>query len=372
MRQRDRIRILLFGKRPPPYIGPAIATEMLLGSNLIQRYDIIHMDTSDPRGIETLGRFDIGNIVIAIRQYFQALHHCLKSKPDIFYILSAQTTIAYLRDVPFVLLARLFSAKIVFHLRGGHFREWYLSLGRPMRWLVEHVHKMVHAQIVLGENLRQMYDGILPVERIHVVPNGGNYEYTISPREGLGQCSVLYLGNFIPTKGILEFMSAARTIHQTHPECQFIAAGNWQDAETKARMLALYAEMKSYFSIYENVAGDGKRMLLEKADIFVFPTYYPYEGHPWVIVEAMAASLPIVTTDHAAITETVKNEKNGFLVEKKSSSSISHAVRTLLDDRELRLAMGRESRLRYESEFTLDRMVDRLSDVFHHVMRIDA
>jgi glycosyltransferase involved in cell wall biosynthesis len=372
MKRGERTKIMLFGKRPPPYIGPALATEMLLTSDLGKRYTIIHMDTSDPRGIETLGRFDVGNIYIAISQYFLAMLLFAKCRPDVVYILCAQTTIAYIRDIPFVLLARLFSAKIVFHLRGGYFRNWYESLGRTMRWIVGTIHPLIHAQIVLGENLRKMYDGILPQECIHVVPNGGNYEFSVHKINDLKECCVLYLGNFIPTKGILEFMSAARMIQQTHSSCTFVAAGGWQDAETKSEMLALSKVMESYFTIYENVSGDAKRELFEKADIFVFPTYYPYEGHPWVIVEAMAASLPIITTDHAAISESVKDGENGYLVEKRSPDAIACAITRLLDDEELRLSMGKRSRQRYESEFTLEHMVDRLSHVFEHVMKQTA
>ena len=66
------------------------------------------------------------------------------------------------------------------------------------------------------------------------------------------------------------------------------------------------------------VKGDKKFSILNEADIFVFPTYYRNEGHPWVTVEAMAAGLPVISTDHAAISESVHDGKNGYLVEKKN------------------------------------------------------
>jgi len=61
------------------------------------------------------------------------------------------------------------------------------------------------------------------------------------------------------------------------------------------------------------VVGTQKFELLSSSDIFVFPTYYPPEGHPWVIVEALAAGLPIISTDQGAITESVFHgvRKNG-------------------------------------------------------------
>ncbi len=365
-------RVLLFGKIPPPYIGPAVATSLLLNSSLRERYGIIHLDTSDPRGIETLGKFDVQNVLVALRQYARTAKLLRRHRPGIVYILCAQTTIAYLRDIPFVLLARLFRARVVFHLRGGRFRAWYESLGPVMRWIVHVVHPRIHAQIVLGTNLRGMYEGIIPLERVHVVPNGGDYGFRPGQNNGSDTVTVLYLGNFIPTKGIMEFMESARLVHGAYRNVRFIAAGNWQDPETKEAMLSQQESMRECFTIMENVAGDAKKELLENADIFVFPTYYPYEGHPWVIVEAMAAGLPIITTDHAAIAESVVHGENGFLVEKQSAEAVAEAIEMLLKDESLRMKMGEMSRKRYEEGFTLDHMVNRLSAVFDHVLQHDS
>ena len=55
--------------------------------------------------------------------------------------------------------------------------------------------------------------------------------------------------------------------------------------------------------------GEEKFKVLSSADIFVFPTFYRNEGHPWVIVEALASGLPIISTP---ISE-VKKYKTIFL-----------------------------------------------------------
>ncbi|MEZ5067231.1 MAG: glycosyltransferase [Bacteroidia bacterium] len=67
------------------------------------------------------------------------------------------------------------------------------------------------------------------------------------------------------------------------------------------------------------VKGDRKFQILNDADIFVFPTYYRNEGHPQSDGRSIAAGLPVISTDHAAIPESVHDGVNGYLVEKEIS-----------------------------------------------------
>ena len=62
-------KIILFGKLPPPFIGPAIATKIILSSNLKNEFELIHLDTSDHRDINTLGVIDFWNIYLAFKHY---------------------------------------------------------------------------------------------------------------------------------------------------------------------------------------------------------------------------------------------------------------------------------------------------------------
>jgi len=366
----DRFVVALFGKLPPPYIGPAIATRTLLASTLKEDFEINHFDTSDHRDARTLGRVDVGNILISIRQYFRFFFLCLQRRPDISYILNAQTTVAYIRDIPFVLMARMFRSRVVFHLRGGHFGDWYSELGLVMRGIVHVIHKRVCLQIVLGERLRSMFKGLVPDHRIVVIPNGGNYVGYEATHATDDVLHILYLGNFIPSKGIKEYILAANEIAHLYSWVNFTAAGSWQDDETRSWMMKAGNGSDSRITIVDTVNDEQKRDLMNKTDIFVFPTYYKYEGHPWVIVEAMAAGLPIITTDHAAISESVIDGVNGFLVEKHSVASIVEKMKLLIEDKTLRQTMGEASRKRYEDHFTEEIFISRIRDAFHYAMTL--
>jgi glycosyltransferase involved in cell wall biosynthesis len=103
------------------------------------------------------------------------------------------------------------------------------------------------------------------------------------------------------------------------------------------------------------------------SDIFIFPPREP-EGHPWVIIEAMAAGLPIISTDQGAITESVIDGINGFIVEKQNPKQIAEKLKLLIENKELRERMGKESRRLYEENFTEEKMVARLKNVFNTVL----
>ena len=362
------------GKLPPPYIGPAVAAQIILNSRLKEEFQLIHLDLSDHRDVNTLSKIDFVNIYLAFKQYTQLVVLILKHKPDMVYIPAGQTTIGYLRDAVFILLSKLFRRRVLCHLRGGNFLSWYNASSRVTQWVVRIVHRRVDGQIVLGSNLRQLFSWILPEDKIFVVPNGGNYTIANEARQentnpDTDRCNVLFLGNFIGSKGVLDVLKASRIVNETYPKARFRFAGSWRDSETRTEFNRFMSENPHLaVDVLGPVTGDDKYKLLASSDLFVFPTYYPNEGHPWVIVEAMAAGLPIISTRHAAIPESVHDGVNGYLVEKHSPKQIAEKVIFLIKNPDVRQKMSGESRRIYLENFTEDIMVRKLGASFSAVL----
>jgi glycosyltransferase involved in cell wall biosynthesis len=112
-----------------------------------------------------------------------------------------------------------------------------------------------------------------------------------------------------------------------------------------------------------------KQRVLSDADVFVFPTYYPLEGHPWVIVEAMAASLPIISCDQGCIIESVIDGDNGFIVPKHDPESLMETMLRFAENSDMLQRMGDRSRIVYEEQFTESVMVNRLNRAFENAVR---
>ena len=127
---KNKKTIIFMSPTPPPYMGPTIATEIILNSRLKDEFDLIHLDTSDHRGLHTLGAIDFQNVHLAFKHYLRLGWLILTRWPDVVYAPISQTTRGYLRDAGFILIAKLLRIKVICHLRGGNFRNWYLSSKR--------------------------------------------------------------------------------------------------------------------------------------------------------------------------------------------------------------------------------------------------
>jgi glycosyltransferase involved in cell wall biosynthesis len=92
-----------------------------------------------------------------------------------------------------------------------------------------------------------------------------------------------------------------------------------------------------------------------ESDIFAFAPVWD-EGFGLPAVEAMAAGLPVVTSRSGTLVETVVDGKTGILVEKNNPEELADALLRLLNDADLREAMGRAGRLRVMGHFTWDRI----------------
>jgi glycosyltransferase involved in cell wall biosynthesis len=91
------------------------------------------------------------------------------------------------------------------------------------------------------------------------------------------------------------------------------------------------------------------RALYAGADLFVFPTLA--DCLPIAVMEAMAAGLPVVTTDVGALREEAAPGVNGLVVPPKDADAIAEAVCSLAHEPERLAAMGRKSRELAEARF---------------------
>lgn len=86
-----------------------------------------------------------------------------------------------------------------------------------------------------------------------------------------------------------------------------------------------------------------------------------------VILEALAAGLPIVATPVGGIPEVVLDGYNGFLVPVGNVQALACKLRTLVKDADLRAAMGKHSREMAEREFNVETYVDQLVELYSSI-----
>ncbi len=363
--------LLILGKLPPPYMGPSVATQILLQSSLRNNFRLSHVDTKTFGSLSELGRWSVKKIFRNIAIYFELLGKCIFKRPKLVLIPISQTTTGFLKDSVFIAIALITFRKVVLHLRGSDFRRWYDSRGAFLRMYIRLIIRQTNGVIVLGNNLKYLFHGILKERKIFVCPNGGNYSIKkINVNNKKRQ--ILYLANLNRAKGIEDLLLAVKILRERKVEgFEVNVAGDWLSDELKRTCEQLVRESSLPVSFYPPASGETKMKLFGAADIFVFAPRDP-EGHPWVIVEAMAAALPIIATDRGAIVESVIDGENGFIVPLNSPAVIAEKLESLITDNALREGMSESSLRFYKEKFTEEKMVSNLKKIFTAVINNKA
>ena len=356
-------KALIIGPTPPPYHGNAVYTELILRSDLLRRaYALIHLETADRRDLENMGRLDIRNVALALRHLAQLARLLIGERPDVVYIPVAQNALAAFRDVCLMALCRIAGVPIATHLHGSEYREFYQRSGSLMRALIRFSSRWVAAAGVLGENLRGIYAGLVPEERVVVAPNGIADPFAAAPAARLpdGRVQITYLGALYRPKGILDLLEAAALV-ECGSDLRFVFAGAWvsDDDRTAAEDAIRRLQLEQRVEFVGVVAGAAKLDLLRTSDVLVFPGVQP-EGLPLVILEAMAAQLPVVSTDRGAIADAIRDGETGLLVPAGNPAAIAAALDRLARDPELRARLGKRGRARFLERFTDTRAVEHL------------
>lgn len=357
--------VLIIGPTPPPYNGMSVATDVVL-EGLNEAMPIVHLDTADRRDLANVGKVDWTNIRLALSQGMKYLSLLFQRNPAVVYVPISQASLPFVRDCLFLVPARFLRVPVVVHLHGSYFPQFYKNSSTPMRWLVRFALRNVRRAIVLGDTLTGAFDGVIDRDRVRVVPNGlpDCAAGTKDARSQRAHRRVLFLATLLEEKGIFDTLRAIPSVLKV-VDCVFTFAGEWCRPEDKLLAERLVDELAiaDYVEFPGPVGPTAKQQLFLSSDVFVLPTYYPFEGHPFVILEAMRAGLPVVTTNAGCIEETVKDGVTGLIVRKRDPESVAQAIIRLLTDPNLRTRMGNVARERFLAMYTAPKFTERLEAV---------
>ena len=170
------------------------------------------------------------------------------------------------------------------------------------------------------------------------------------------------VARLVPQKGHIHLLRALARVRGEVPAVRLVLLGDGTiraDLEQIVRDLALQANV-----CFAGWRTDAAR-LLGGADIFVLPSLW--EGFGLVLLEAMAASLPIVASNVGAIPEIVADNETGLLVRPGAEEALARALIKLLASPALRTQMGARGRRRLEQEFSVSKMVQAIEAVYNQL-----
>lgn len=360
----NRRPLIIIGPLPPPYHGVSVSTGLVLANPVLDEiFSVEHLDTSDHRVGRNIGTWDLPNLTLGLTAVGR-LAIKLRARRGVVYLPLSQSTGGFLRDSLFIHLAARCGWKVAVHLRGSDFRRFYELLAPPLRFWARITLHRVDSAAVMGSSLRWVFEGLVPSERIAAIPNGTPTPNTNGIRRDPE--TVLFFSNLRRRKGVIESLETAKLVLREWPDARFVFVGDWEDRDLEAKATSLAAACGGNITFQAGVSGREKDVLLASSSILLFPPVEP-EGHPRVVLEGLAAGLPVVTTDRGAIRETVQDGTTGFVLDDPNPEELADRILRLLRDPELlgrmREAARADHRANYSQEVADRRLAEWLGEL---------
>ena len=157
------------------------------------------------------------------------------------------------------------------------------------------------------------------------------------------------LSRLLKSKGVCEYLEAARLVKARCPEARFLLLGKYEHAMQDA-LERDYVEQFIRDGIVERFEETGEvRPYYAMCSVYVLPSYR--EGTPRTVLEAMAMGRPILTTDTQGCRETVREGQNGFLVPVRDKNSLADRMLWFIDHPDRLPVMGAKSRAYAEEKY---------------------
>ncbi|MGH9592466.1 MAG: glycosyltransferase family 4 protein [Bryobacteraceae bacterium] len=366
MRER-KLQVLVIGYLPPPYFGPSVTFQALMRSAFPERIDVAFIDQTVSRKVGELQQVQLRKLLLLTKMMLQVIGWLARRRFDYCCLSISVNRNAFLKERLMIRLARLCGVPAVLYAHANGFLDFYTASTPRMQRVIDDTVSRAAGAIVMGENLRFNFERWLPAEKIFVV--GSGVEASALPARSVGAdhpFTVLFLGNLIREKGVFVLLEAAPKVLAKYPDVRFVFAGDWAsegdrlDAERRIRESGI----GGHVSFAGVVWGERKAQLLVDADAFVYPTYYPMEAHPLVLVEALEAGLAVVTTRWAAIPEIIEDGVNGLLAKPQDVGDLAEKIEQVIREPALRERMGRANRQRFEGFYTHEHYGSRMVEVF--------
>jgi len=359
-------KILFIVQLPPPIHGASIRNQAVVNNKLINKNfekEIIQIDFS--RSVGSVGKGTLRKILHLLPFFGRVFKSLIWNKPDLVYLNFSPFGSAFYRDLTLISILKLFSCSNVFQLR---------ILGiRYAKGLKKALYRYIFRNsnvISMSQTGTEDISGV--VSKLPIIINSGiadpfqknNFNVTTGNPNPI--TNILFVSNLFITKGVLDLIEVASLLSRNRNDFRIEIIGE----ETNELSLTILNNtifekgLADVVSVLGPVYNRKKYEYYMNSEIFVFPTYYPIENFPGVILEAMACGLAIVSTKWASIPEMIDDQVNGFLVDIRDIDGLVTQITRLLDSPELKKRLGEAARAQFLKKYTEKAFNERINDCF--------
>lgn len=356
--------VLLVGAVPPPFHGQAVVTNLVFEAALDTR-DVSRLNLKFSDGMEEVGVFSCRKLSVlwrGVRHFVSFRGSRRRDFCVLYYCAGSANWVPLLRDVVLLgVFGRLFSRRVV-HFHSGGLVEWFdcSSLAKFFGFLA---YGGAERCLSLTSTVKiPCFSGSDEV----IVPNGLPVPVESHPK---GDCiNFLYVGALRESKGVGVLLESLVHLREMLDSAGFAwklsLVGVWVHEDERKKWLSFVAEQKleEFVFFRGQLSGNAKWEEYQKASVFVFPSFYESENQPLVLIEAMGAGIPVISTKWRGIPELVVDGETGILVDVKSPELFAESMLEMVKDSNLRSQMGKSALSRYQSLFSLNQFERRIND----------
>ncbi len=363
--------LFVIGPVPPPYGGVGATVKTMLESELGEQFRITVVDTSkkDAREIVSDSRIYLRDGVYLLRTAIELGWKLARQRPDLAF-LTPVADHSLLREALFVRMARLAGAGVVCQFHARYEGEFFITGARWARRLLGRLLGPADRILLLSDGLRRYFAPDFTDDKTGVLGNfidTTGYRTQPLPRPARTGCTIFFLGRLSEQKGVWDLLQVIEPILAAAPDTRFVFGGVAEFAEVEREITEFITahDLARQITLLGTVTGEAKLRAFAEADIFCLPSHL--ENQPIVLVEAMTAGLPVVSTRVGTIPEMIEEGEHGLLVNPRDRQGLAAALLRLLGDAELRQTMGNNGRQRALGEFDRRVAVARLTDELNAV-----
>lgn len=366
--------ILILGALPPPIHGAAIYYQNLINSMLLNKiFNVYFINLNFGNVIGSYAKFTIKKVIKGVFFLCKYIIFLTTKKIDLIFAGISYQKYPFIKNSLFVVLAKIFNKKIIGCILGTGFKSNYQSSSFLLKKYYKFVGKLYNSFIAPGLKMcKRDFDSIFPIEKVNSILFGIHpiINKKIKTDYNINFYNILYMSNFISSKGIFDIIKSIKYVTQKYKNVRFIFAGKWEskDDEQLAKKIILEDNINDYTEFVGIITKEKKKEILLKSHIFLLPTYYENEGLPLALLEAMSCGHFIITTDHAAIGEVIKDGVNGLFCKQRNPKDLSNKILLAIEQKDLIYKIRRTNIDEFYELHTYDKYIERLTSVLNRYL----
>jgi glycosyltransferase involved in cell wall biosynthesis len=334
--------------KPSSEGGMTAITKMLYEINYFDNVRFFHFNTS----YNSTGK--LGRLYEFVFRFLSFIKHLIRVKPNAIFVMS-NSYMGFYEKCLYCLVARIFGVKSMLNHVGGEFDKFYKQ-NAWNKYLIRMTIKFPNALLIGSTYWCNYFRTLFPQVTVYSVANpiiASAYHNANVSNDANAKFVITSLFRLVKEKGIYELLAVIKSLSSEFKNIEFVIIGGGpmlQDVR-----LALTDYIQSGNARVLGFVDDATKVKeICNSDAYLMLTHF--DLMPISIMEAMAASKPVLSTRVGGIPDMVEDGVNGFLFNVGETEEVVDKLKLLIQNREVGKAMGIKGREKVDNFFDIKKI----------------